>query len=337
MPPPVSDATVTIVQEAALRRAIGLDLDTVACVADAFARLAAGGVRMPPILRLDLEDARGEVDVKTAYVPGIDSFAIKISPGFFDNPTLGLPSVNGLMTLFSAKTGLIEAVMLDNGYLTDIRTAAAGAVAIRHLAIDGPVRLGVLGAGVQARLQAEAAALVRPVSEVVLWARDPAKAAIAAEDLHGTLAVPVRVATVAADAATAVDVLITTTPAETPLVTEEMLHPGLTIVAMGSDAEHKNEVAPRALAKADRYVPDSREQTARLGELHHALKAGLIAPDAAFPSLGAIVAGTAPGRENDRQTIVADLTGTGVQDTAIATLARRRLDTAGAGQRLPLF
>ena len=82
---------------------------------------------MPPILRLDIHEFNGEVDVKTAYVPGLDSFAIKISPGFFDNPKLGLPSVNGLMVLFSAKTGMVEAVLLDNGYLTDVRTAAAGA------------------------------------------------------------------------------------------------------------------------------------------------------------------------------------------------------------------
>ncbi|MFX4798056.1 hypothetical protein ABTB70_19380, partial [Acinetobacter baumannii] len=87
---------------------------------------------MPPILRLDMPEQRGEVDVKTAYVPGLDGFAIKISPGFFDNPKIGLPSTNGLMVLFSTKTGLVEAVLLDNGYLTDVRTAAAGAVAARH-------------------------------------------------------------------------------------------------------------------------------------------------------------------------------------------------------------
>lgn len=337
MTPPVPDAAVTIVQEAELRRTVGLDVATVDCVADAFARLAAGGVEMPPILRLDIREARGEVDVKTAYVPGLDSFAIKISPGFFNNPGLGLPSVNGLMTLFSAKTGLIEAVMLDNGYLTDLRTAAAGAVAIRHLAIDGPIRVGVLGAGVQARLQAQAAALVRPVTEVALWARDPAKAAMAAEDLRLAMGVPVRTVATAAEAAASADVLIATTPAERPLVTAAMLHPGLTVVAMGSDAEHKNEIAPDALAQADRYVPDSQEQTARLGELHHALVAGTIPPEAEFAPLGAIVAGTAPGRETADQVIVVDLTGTGVQDTAIATLTRQRLTQAGAGLSLALF
>jgi ornithine cyclodeaminase len=117
--------TMTILTEADLRTIVKLDLDAVACVENAFLALATLPVAMPPILRLDIPEHRGEVDVKTAYVPGIDGFAIKISPGFFDNPKLGLPSTNGMMVLLSATTGLVEALLLDNGYLTDIRTAAA--------------------------------------------------------------------------------------------------------------------------------------------------------------------------------------------------------------------
>ena len=105
---------------------VGLDLALVDVIERAFAALQAGGVVMPPILSMDLAEANGEVDVKTAYIPGFDGFAIKVSPGFFDNPALGLPSLNGLMILFSAQTGLVQAVFLDNGYLTDLRTAAAG-------------------------------------------------------------------------------------------------------------------------------------------------------------------------------------------------------------------
>lgn len=117
---------VTILTEKDLRAIVKLDLSAVDCVERAFAALATGTVAMPPILRLDIPEFRGEVDVKTAYVPGFDGFAIKVSPGFFDNPKLGLPSLNGLMILFSAKTGLVQALLLDNGYLTDVRTAAAG-------------------------------------------------------------------------------------------------------------------------------------------------------------------------------------------------------------------
>ena len=128
---------MTILTEAELRTLVPLDMEAVATVEDAFRALAGGQVVMPPILRLDIPEAHGEVDVKTAYVPGFDGFAIKVSPGFFDNPKLGLPSVNGLMVFLSARTGLVEALLLDNGYLTDVRTAAAGAVAARHLSRAG--------------------------------------------------------------------------------------------------------------------------------------------------------------------------------------------------------
>ena len=161
---------VRILTEADLRRAVPLDLATIDVVECAFAALATGKVVMPPILSMEIAEANGEVDVKTAYIPGFDGFAIKVSPGFFDNPGIGLPSLNGLMILFSARTGLVEALLMDNGYLTDVRTAAAGAVAARHLA--GEVRTaGVIGTGVQARLQMEAAHLVRPFERVLVWGR----------------------------------------------------------------------------------------------------------------------------------------------------------------------
>ena len=167
---------IFVLTEADLRRCVGLDLEAVDVVEQAFRMLASGQVIMPPILSMDIPEAHGEVDVKTAYIPGFDGFAIKVSPGFFDNPKIGLPSLNGLIILFSAKTGLVEALLLDNGYLTDVRTAAAGAVAARHLAPADVETAGVLGCGVQARLQIEAAHLVRPFRHVLVWGRDNAKA-----------------------------------------------------------------------------------------------------------------------------------------------------------------
>jgi ornithine cyclodeaminase len=324
--------TVRIVTEADLRAAVALDLDAVACVEQAFAALAGGGVVMPPILRLDIVEAHGEVDVKTAYVPGIDSFAIKISPGFFDNPKLGLPSVNGLMTLFSAKTGLLEAVLLDNGYLTDVRTAAAGAVAAKHLARPDARRAAVIGAGVQARLQLEALALVRPLESATVWARDTNKADVRAADLTARLGIPVSAAASIEAAVEGADVILLTTPSRDPLLKAEWLRPGQHVTAMGSDAEHKNELDPAVLARSDvDYVADSLAQTRRLGELHHAIAAGMVTADAPFPELGAVVTGAAPGRADAGRITVADLTGTGVQDTAIATLANQRVLDAGTG------
>lgn len=119
------------------------------------------------------------------------------------------------------------------------------------------------------------------------------------------------------------DIVVTTTPSTTPLVNAEWLIPGQHITAMGSDQAHKNELAPACLARADLYVPDRRSQTEEFGELHHALAAGVVAEDAVFPELGELVSGQAPGRPSPEAITICDLTGTGLQDTAIATFARQ--------------
>jgi ornithine cyclodeaminase len=322
---------MTILTEADLRKIVRLDLDAVACVENAFRALATLPVAMPPILRLDIPEHRGEVDVKTAYVPGIDAFAIKISPGFFDNPKLGLPSVNGMMVLLSAKTGLVEALLLDNGYLTDIRTAAAGAVAAKYLAREDAAIAAIFGAGMQAKLQLEALTLVRPIREARIWARDGAKAEAAAASLGEALSIVVRAEADPRKAVTGADIVVTTTPAADPILRADWLSPGQHVTAMGSDAEHKNELDPALISAANLYVADSLRQTRRLGELHHAIAAGLVAADTGFPEVGQIIAGLRPGRETVTDLTIADLTGTGVQDTAIATLARDRARAANAG------
>jgi ornithine cyclodeaminase len=322
---------MTILTEAELRDIVTLDLDAVACVENAFRALATLPVAMPPILRLDIPEHRGEVDVKTAYVPGIDGFAIKISPGFFDNPKLGLPSVNGMMVLLSSKTGLIEALLLDNGYLTDIRTAAAGAVAARHLSRPDSSVAAIFGAGVQAGLQLEALMLVRPIAEARIWARDLAKAEATAGALREKLGIVVRAEADASKAAAGADIIVTTTPSSEPLIKAGFVAAGQHITAMGSDAEHKNEIAPVILRMADLYVADSARQTRRLGELHHAISAGVMSADTDVTELGQIIAGERRGRRSASDITIADLTGTGVQDTAIATLARDRARAANAG------
>ncbi|WP_421577282.1 ectoine utilization protein EutC [Shinella sp. M31] len=320
-----------ILTEGELRRIVPLDLEAIACVEDAFHALATKAVVMPPILRLDMPEQRAEVDVKTAYVPGLDGFAIKISPGFFNNPAIGLPSTNGLMVLFSTKTGLVQAVLLDNGYLTDVRTAAAGAVAARYLSRPDAGVAAIFGAGMQARLQLEALSLVRPIREARIWARDAVKAESVAAELTLKLGFPVRAEADGLAAVDGADIIVTTTPSETPVLKAEWLQPGQHVTAMGSDAEHKNEIEPAVITGAGLYVADSLKQTRRLGELHHAIEAGLVTEGMGFSELGEIVAGRKPGRSGPEQITVADLTGTGIQDTAIATLAAARAAAAGAG------
>jgi ornithine cyclodeaminase len=319
---------IQIVTEAELRRIVSLDLTTVDVIEAAFAALASGGVIMPPILSMDLPAAHGEVDVKTAYVPGLDGFAIKVSPGFFNNPQLGLPSLNGLMILFSARTGLVQALYLDNGYLTDIRTAAAGAVAARHLAPQTVDTAGVIGTGVQARLQMQAAHLVRPFRRLLVHGRDAEKARACAEDLAALLGVRAEVADSAETLVRGSQLVVTTTPARAPLIRAEWLHPGLHITAMGSDQTGKTEIDPRALVAADAYVCDRVAQAEVSGELEAALAAGLWTKGRPA-ELGEVITGARPGRQSARDVTICDLTGTGVQDTAIATHVRACHPQAG--------
>lgn len=319
---------IQIVTEAELRLMVSLDLTTVDVIEAAFAALATGGVVMPPILSMDLPAAHGEVDVKTAYIPGFDGFAIKVSPGFFNNPSLGLPSLNGLMILFSATTGLVQALYLDNGYLTDIRTAAAGAVAARHLAPETVETAGVIGTGVQARLQMQAAHLVRPFQRLLVHGRDAEKARACADDLVALLGVRAEVADSAETIVRESQLVVTTTPARAPLIQAEWLHPGLHITAMGSDQSGKNEIDPRALVAADAYVCDRVAQAEVSGELEAALAAGLWT--GGHPAeLGEVITGAKSGRQSRQDVTICDLTGTGVQDTAIAAHVRACYPQAG--------
>jgi len=309
---------IKIVTEGELRKAVTLDLTAVDVIEKAFAALASGKVVMPPILSMALHEANGEVDVKTAYIPGFDGFAIKVSPGFFDNPKLGLPSLNGLMVLFSATTGMVNAVFLDNGYLTDIRTAAAGAVAARHLAPENVTTAGVIGSGLQARLQIQAAHLVRPFSTVLVWGRDHEKAKACARDISATLGICARVEESPQALVAQSQLVVTTTPARDPVIRADWLHSGLHITCMGSDQPGKNEIAPAALMAADAYICDRVSQCETSGELEAALAAGIW--NKGTPSeLGEVITGKAAGRQSQDDITICDLTGTGAQDTAIAT------------------
>ena len=322
---------IVILKEAELRQAVRLDGEAISCVEAAFRLLATESVVMPPILSFHIPEHNGEVDVKTAYVPGIPSFAIKMSPGFFDNPKLGLPSLNGLMVLFSAETGLVEALLLDNGYLTDIRTAAAGAVAANWLSRPDSQVAGIVGTGVQARLQLQALTLVRPIEKALIWGRDNAKARTLAKDCATGLGIEVTATDSVSELMAAADIVVTTTPAKSPLIAAAHARPGQHITAMGSDADYKNELAPDLLRRADLYVPDRIAQCLRQGELRTAVAAGFLPGDVEPPELGEIIACKKPGRISASQITVCDLTGTGVQDTAIASFARQRAATENQG------
>jgi ornithine cyclodeaminase len=323
---------IQILTETDLRRAVGFGAHELATVEAVYPLISSGRARMPPIMRIDVPEYRGEVDIKSAYLPGYDCIAVKVSAGFFDNPSRGLPSLGGLMVLLDARTGIPQAALFDNGYLTDLRTALAGAVVANHLAVPDADVVGVLGAGVQARLQIAALRLVRPIERAIVWSRSAAAARAFADEVAKDLNLPVTVAASPVAAARDAQILVTATPATEPIVDLAVLHPGLHVTAVGSDAEHKQELAVQVIQDADLIVCDHREQSTRLGELRLAVAAGFVPGEAV--ELGEIIAGRQRGRRSAEAVTVCDLTGTGAQDTAIASLAVKRCLESGVGLRV---
>lgn len=314
-----------IILERELRAAVTLNRDVLDAVENGFNLMADGAVQTPPIMRIEVPEHNGEVDVKAAKVNGLDHFAIKVSSGFFDNPTRGLPSGSGLMVLLSAVTGQPEALFLDNGYLTDVRTAAAGAIAAKYLANPSLDTVGVIGAGSQARVQLQALALVRTFRRVLVYARRPHQADQYVADMSRVMGVTVERRDLPEDVVREADLVVTATPATEPLVNGDGLHPGLHITAMGSDAEFKQELDPRILDRADTVCCDLISQCIRLGEWHHAIASGIRRDDVI--ELGELTSKRVVGRTDSNQITVADLTGTGVQDTMIASYAFKRVQT----------
>ncbi len=325
---------ITVLTEHEIRRLVGFGGDELAAVSKVFPLISAGVGSMPPIQRIDVPEQRGEIDIKSAYLPGIDGIAVKVSAGFFDNPSRGLPSLGGLMMVFDATTGRPTAALLDNGYLTNLRTALAGAVAADQLARPDATTVGIIGAGVQARLQVEALQLVRDISAVRVWARRTEAAERLVTDLRAALQLEAVVAASPAEVAVDGGIVVTTTPATEPVLDAEALRPGLHVTAIGSDAEHKQELAVDLLEAADVVVCDSRRQSELLGELRSVIAAGAVtAPQV---ELGELLAGTAAGRRSADDVTICDLTGTGAQDTAIAALTVQRARATEVGTSIAL-
>ena len=316
-------STFRIVPEADIRRLARLDLDALHAVELAFQLYAQGQAVVPTPLGMVVPGTGDEVHVKTALLPNADVIAIKVATGFYGNQRLGLPNSNGIVLLLSAHTGEPVAVLQDNGYLTDLRTALAGAIAAKYLAPKKVESVAMLGSGIQARYQLRALRLVRDFNRVHIWGRTPAQADHYADQMSAELGITIKRAETHAAAVQDAQVVVTTTASRAPLLYASDLHPGMHITAMGSDSEGKQELAPDVLTRADRIVCDSRAQCERLGELQHAADFAAIAPK--LIELGAIIAGTAPGRTHDADITVCDLTGVGVQDTAIADYVYKRL------------
>ena len=300
-----------------IKKCVELNEELIPVIEEAFKSLARGKTTMPPILRLDIEKYHGESDVKAAYIEGLDSYAIKIASGFFNNPKLGIPSSNGLMILLDSQTGVLKTVLLDKGYLTDVRTAIAGAISAKYLSNTDSTKAGIIGAGIQAKLQLESLTLVRKIDTAYIWARDSAKANKFCKELS-YLNINLEVCNLIEDVVKKSDIVVTTTPSKLPLIKNDWLKKGMHITAMGSDAEQKNELDPMIIKSCDLYIPDKQSQTNILGELNHAIKKELVSVNKQFVELGNVIKNPSLGRNSKNDITVCDLTGTGVQDTAIA-------------------
>jgi ornithine cyclodeaminase len=317
-------------------------LDPVALIAameQAFSAYSTGQAELPPVIHLDVPEHRGEIHVKAGHVRGGAFYAVKVVSGFLGNPELGLPANDGMVVVFDAKTGAPAAFLLDHGFITDSRTGAAGAVAAKYLARKKIATVAVIGTGGQARLQVEMLARVREFHEVRVWGRDHGKSWACADDLGKCRSISACNFAVAESVQSAVeraDIVVTTTASREPLLRAEWLKPGVTVIAVGSDAPDKQELDVDVLARADKIVADSLAQCLRLGEIHHAVEHGAIPKEKVHAELGEITAGLKPGRTSDDEVIVCDLTGVGVQDVAAASLVMEGAKAAGRGEKIKL-
>jgi ornithine cyclodeaminase len=304
-----------VVSLAEIRKALRT-IDPLPLIEDGFVAYSRGRAVVPPVGELVFEDPPGDVHIKYGYIKGGDVYVIKIASGFADNPKRGLPSGDGLMLVFDQKTGVLQAVLLDEGYLTNLRTAVAGAVVAKYLAPREVTVVGLLGAGVQGRMQLEWLRRVRRFSEAVVWGVDETELAAYRRDMEAP-GLTIRTTLRAEDVAAAANLIVTCTPSTRPLLKAEWIRPGTHITAVGSDTAEKQELDAAILARADRVVVDSLSQSELRGEVYRAVTAGAIGRDRLI-ELGRVIEDPRLRRASDDEITVADLTGVAVQDLMIS-------------------
>lgn len=297
-----------------------LDLElAVQRLQEGFVAFSKGQVQVPPVQAFAFNQANGDCCVKSAFVEGSDTFTVKVSTGFYDNPAKGLASNDGLMLVLSATTGQPLALLQDEGWLTCIRTALAGQIAARLLAPSQVNAIGIIGTGTQARMQLEQLRAVTDCRKVIAWGRNAPGLAAFERFAHG-LGFQAKTTRDAAEVAGMANLIVTTTPSREPLLHSHWVQPGTHITAVGADTAGKQELDPALVARADCIIVDSLPQCSQYGEVSHALNAGLIGLGQ-LAELGALLAGQSKGREDDQQITLADLTGVAVQDAQISNCA----------------
>ena len=292
-----------------------------------FVLYSQGRVQVPPVGFLHFDDPPGDVHIKYGSVTDGEFYVLKMASGFPNNVALGVPVADGVILVFSRATGALELVLHDECWLTDMRTAAAGAVAARHLAPSTVNHIGIVGTGVQAALQLELLRHVVDCRSCIVWGRNRAHVHALIERLQVQPAfqawgLEFREAADIDALTSQCELIVTTTPAKDPLIRSDQVRPGTHITAMGSDDHGKQELDAAVLGRADVVVADSVSQCVDHGECFHAVQDGLV-DEGAIGELGTVIEDPTSGRTDDRQITVADLTGVAIQDIQIATMVHR--------------
>lgn len=298
--------------------------EAIAAVRGAFVALADGRVIMPDPVEIDFRHTHADFHVKGAFVEGFPYFTFKLIGGFYENAKVGLPVTSGLVVLFDSQTGVVRAVILDNGYLTNLRTGAAGAIAADLLANSDVKQVAIIGSGTQARFQLEALVHVRHPSRVVIWSRDQAHAEVLAKEVRRRHELEARVVDNPEAACRGSRIIVSATTSRRPILESGWIEPGTHLTAVGSDVPAKQELDVSILAMADVVAADRLSQCLQSGEIHHAVGAGVLDPARAI-EIGDLAAGRVTGRRSADDVTVADLTGLGIQDAAVGSVVGRRL------------
>lgn len=275
---------------------------------------ARGECDTPMPMHLTIPSEQAEVHIKSSYREGGDYFAVKVASGFPKNLERGLSVGSGSVLLLSAETGQPVALLADEGFLTDARTAAVSALVSRELG-RSDTSLGILGSGIQARLQAQMHASVLDLERIWIWGRTPERVESCARDLRGLVpGAEVKIASTPSEVARNTRLITTVTAARRPLLSAADLQPGTHIAAVGSDSPGKQELDPDILEHASLVLVDSLAQCERLGELQHAihLRESVVEAGAFFDS---------PMQYDPEGPTVCDFTGLGVEDLFIARYA----------------
>ncbi len=304
-----------VVPLAGIKKALAA-IDPLPLIEEGFVAYSQGRSVVPPVGELVFEDPPGDVHIKYGYIKRGEVYVVKIASGFYDNPKRGLPSGDGLMLVFDQRTGVLQAVLLDEGHLTDLRTAVAGAVVAKYLAPREIEAVGIIGAGVQGRMQLDWLRRVRTFGRAIVWGIDEAELEAFRKDMESP-GLAVRTTRRAEDVAAAANLIVTCTPSPRPLLRAEWIRPGTHITAIGSDTAGKQELDPAILALARRVVVDSLSQSESRGEVYRAVRAGAIGREG-LVELGRVIEDPALRRASDDETTVADLTGVAVQDIMIS-------------------